>query len=408
MRRELMKSLKEKKVSVAFLLTAAVFVIQLVDLFFIKSDEDIFGDTFVARILGIVLIYVVSSMLEFHVKRRCFNGFGRIFELAYGVAFSLAPIVLVYAAELIYFKIKGFYHDVSLTLIPPNITKRGLYASLAIYAVALLVNVFFKELYRGFMLNQLFRRFGSNRSIYIQAALCVVLLIPYIIAAFADGGFDGKPTLDIVITVAASIAGVFISSLRWGFCYKVNGSLWMSLADHFVNTFIMTCVYFSPDRLPDKWLLVKSLVIQVISCVIFIPFYYRRERVNAEYKKEMKTRHDVLSAMNESENGIDEKTVSNNYLMMMNETEQNKRFGSIKQNEVLDFDREPGAYAKKYSPAYNEKTERNRHESNRDGKRSGGRKRKMRSTEAVPENAESISKLVDEYFKKQFDKNTFE
>lgn len=402
-----MKDLKDKKVSIAFLLTAAIFIIQAVDGFFIKSDNTIFGDTVVARALGLIMVLAASKMLKFHIGRRCLGRFGWFFELLYGVGFSLAPIVVIYAAELVYFKIKGFYSEISIFLLPPNSTERGLLLALAAYAFALIINVLFKELYRGFMLNQLCQKFGEKKSNYIQSIIFTLLSFLPIIGAFAEGKFKNTPTADVIITILASAAAVFVSSMRWGYYYRVNGSVWMAIADHFVNVLIMTCVYLSPDRLPDKWLLMKSLVIQLISCAIFIPFYYRRDRVNAEYEKEMKTRHDVLSAMNESEKNLDEKKASNNYLMMMNETEQAKKFGGIKENEILDFDRAPKEYSKGVTEIHSEHHAERKVKTEQKQPPDGKRRYRPRSTENVPESAESISKLVDEYFKKQFDKSTY-
>lgn len=402
-----MKDLKDKKISIAFLLTAIIFIIQAVDVFFIKSDNTIFGDTVIARALGLIMVLAASKMLKFHIGRRCLGRFGWFFELLYGVGFSLAPIIVIYASELGYFKIKGFYSEISIFLLPPNSTERGLLLALVAYAFALIINVLFKELYRGFMLNQLCQKFGEKKSNYIQSIIFTLLSFLPVIGAFAEGGFKNMPTADVAITILASAAAVFVSSMRWGYYYKVNGSVWMAIADHFVNMLIMTCVYLSPDRLPAKWLLVKSLVIQLISCVIFIPFYYRRDRVNAEYEKEMKTRHDVLSAMNESEKDLDEKKASNNYLMMMNETEQAKKFGGIKENEILDFDREPKEYSKGVAGIYSDHHTERKSNSEQKQPSDGKRHHRSRSTENVPENAESISKLVDEYFKKQFDKSTY-
>ncbi len=402
-----MKDLKEKRITITFFLTAFIFIIQAIDVFFIKSDNTIFGDTVIARVLGLFAVLAASKMLKFNIGRRCLGRFGWFFELIYGIGFSLAPIVLIYAAELIYFKIKGFYSDISIFILPPNSTEKGLIPAIAAYAFALIVNVVFKELYRGFMLNRLCKKLGEKKSNYVQSIIFTALSFLPAIGAFAEGGFKNMPKADVVITISASAAAVFVSSIRWGYYYKVNGSVWMEIADHFVNAFIMTCIYLSPDRLPDKWLLVKSLVIQLISCVIFIPFYYRRDRVNAEYEKEMKTRHDVLSALNESETELDEKKASNNYLMMMNETEQAKRFGGIKENEILDFDREPKAFSKGVAEIYSEPRRENRAKTEQKQSPDGKRHRRSRSTENVPKNAESISKLVDEYFKKQFDKSTY-
>ena len=402
-----MKDLKEKRITITFFLTAFIFIIQAIDVFFIKSDNTIFGDTVIARVLGLFAVLAASKMLKFNIGRRCLGRFGWFFELIYGIGFSLAPIVLIYAAELIYFKIKGFYSDISIFILPPNSTEKGLIPAIAAYAFALIANVVFKELYRGFMLNRLCKKLGDKKSNYVQSIILTALSFLPAIGAFAEGGFKNMPTADVVITISASAAAVFVSSIRWGYYYKVNGSVWMAIADHFVNAFIMTCIYLSPDRLPDKWLLVKSLVIQLISCVIFIPFYYRRDRVNAEYEKEMKTRHDVLSALNESETELDEKKASNNYLMMMNETEQAKRFGGIKENEILDFDREPKAFSKGVAEIHSEPRRENRVKTEQKQSNDGKRHRRSRSTENVPENAESISKLIDEYFKKQFDKSTY-
>ena len=150
-----MKNLKDKKIPIVFLLTAVIFTVQAVDVFFIKSDNTIFGDTIIARVLNLIMVLAASKVLDFHIGRRCLGRFGWYFELIYGVGFSLAPIVLIYAAELIYFKIKGFYNDISISVLPPNLAERGALVSLAIYAFALIINVLFKELYRGFMLRGL-------------------------------------------------------------------------------------------------------------------------------------------------------------------------------------------------------------------------------------------------------------
>lgn len=402
-----MKDLKEKRVSVALIVTALIFAFQAIDVFLIKSDGTIFADTIVARILGLITVIVAAKMLKFNIRRRCLNSYGWYFELLYGVGFSIAPLIVIYVSELVYFRINGFYKDVSIFMLAPDGRDSNLLLPLAVYAFALLFNVLFKEIYRGFMLNQLGKKLGAKWANVLQASICTLMSLIYVVRAFAENSFSGSKTVDIVITVLASTAATFISSMRWGYYYKVNGSIWMAIADHFVNIFVLTSIFFSPDRLPDKWLLIKSLVIQVISCIIFIPFYYKRDSVNAEYVKEMKTRHDVLSAMNESEENLDEETASNNFMMMMNESEQSKRFGRIKENEILDFDRKPREYSKGVLGTDSGRTEKERKSSDENKKPGSGKKRRMRSTESVPESAESISKLVDEYFKKNFDKHTY-
>lgn len=394
-----MNNNENKRNKVTILSVISIFVIYIVDIFLIKSDKTLFADSIVARIVGIVIIVFASKKIGYKLRKHCLGRYGWYFELAYGIGFSLAPIVAVYAAELVYFKIKGYYSEVIVSIYPPNMRGESLVAEFAIYIISLAVNVFFKEIFRGFLLDQLYPKFKAKKSNYLQAAMFTLMSFVPVIGILVNGEFGKMSTVDTVITIAASTCSCFISAVKWGYYYRVNGSVWMALADHFVNSFMMTCIYLSPDRLPDKWLLVKCVVVQIISCIIFIPFYYRRERSNAEYVKEMKTRRDVLSSMNESSETLDEKTMQKNYLMMMNETAQNKKFAGTKENEILDFDREPKDYSKEYLGGISEKSD---HLTKKHSK-----KYRSRTTENIPESSESISKLVDEYYKKQFDKYTY-
>lgn len=386
-----MKNKRERIKNALPIAVIAVFVAQIIDVFFIRCDETIFGDVIFARIAGIIITFIAAKKLGIRLKKRCLGRYGWYFELFYGIAFSVAPMLVVYAAELVYFKIKGYYSDLYISFYPPTTEGGSLAAELALYIFALLINVFFKEIFRGFLLNGLYKKYGSKKSIYIQGFIGTLLSLVLMVGMAVHGVFSERETVDVAIIITASLVSTFISSVKWGFYYKVNGSIWMAMADHFVNSFVMTCIYLSPDRLPDKWLLVKSLVVQVISCIIFIPFYYRRDRVNAEYAKEMKTRREVLSAMNESTPDLDEKSASDNYMMMMNETNQNRKFGESKNNEILDFDRNP----KEYSNSFFEDSVDATVKTSSDKK------------EDTAESSDSISKLVGEYFQKQFDKNTF-
>lgn len=386
-----MKNKRERIKNALPISVIAVFVAQIIDVLFIRCDETIFGDVIFARIAGIIITFIAAKKLGIRLKKRCLGRYGWYFELFYGIAFSVAPMLVVYAAELVYFKIKGYYSDLYISFYPPTTEGGSLAAELALYIFALLINVFFKEIFRGFLFNGLYKKYGSKKSTYIQGFISTLLSSVLMVGMAVHGVFSERETVDVAIIITASLVSTFISSVKWGFYYKVNGSIWMAMADHFVNSFVMTCIYLSPDRLPDKWLLVKSLVVQVISCIIFIPFYYRRDRVNAEYAKEMKTRREVLSAMNESTPDLNEKSASDNFMMMMNETNQNRKFGESKNNEILDFDRNPKEYSNSFFEDAVDATV----------KTSSDKK------EDTAESSDSISKLVGEYFQKQFDKNTF-
>ncbi len=163
----------------------------------------------------------------------------------------------------------------------------------------------------------------------------------------------------------------------------------MAIADHFVNSFVLSCVFFSKDGLPDKWLLAKALVVQLVSCMIFIPFYYRRDRANAEYAKEAKLRREVLSSMkNGSVEGGSE--ALDEMLLMMNDSNQNKKFGTSASNEIQSLDKSPAELSREFfeSSVGTRQTQ----------------KSSAASTDSTVNSEAEISKLVGNFFEQRINR----
>ena len=441
-----MKEKNKKNTEILIAAIVAVFAAHFIDAFLIKSSDSIFSDSIFARIIGLVIIFIAGKLMNKNIRKRCLGGFGWYFEILYGIIFAVVPLALAYGSELIYFRIKGFHRSIIVSFFPPNLQEgRSLGIAFAAFASALLLNVFFKELFRGFIMNRVFGRLSFRKTVLLQAV--IMTLLSSVTTLKNIDNFNGRELSDIVITLVASTAATFLSSVKWGYYYHVNGSVWMAIADHFVNSFVLTCVFLSPDRLPDRWLVVKAFVVQVISFLIFIPFYYQRDRINSEMAKEMKTRHDVLSSMNEATEDLDEEKASNNFMMMMNESVQNKKFPHEKETEIVDYDKTPENYSSSYLGDFansnskyeviepSGKTEiakeieewkksktivgidRTRRKSphSESAKHSESRnntghkkKRRMRSTQNITDSSESINKLIDEYYNKQMKKNTYD
>lgn len=375
--------MQNKKASVAFV-CVAMLVIQAADVFLIKSNRTVFGDYIVAKAVEFVLLLIAAKRMNFNIQKRCLNRYGSFFETLYGLIFSFASLFAVYGAELLYFKIVG-YTALDISFVPPNVRSAPLAAAFAAYTAALIFNVMFKEIFRGFLISQL----GENvrfRTVNItQAVLFTVFSSFTLISSWINGAFAENEFSELVLIVLSSVLGNFIGSMKWGFYYRVNGSVWMAFADHFLNNFALTCIFFSNDRLPDKWLLAKTLVVQILSCVIFAPFYYRRDRANAEIAKEMKIRREVLSSMRKnqgSNEAIDE------ILLMVNENNQNKKFGLSANNEIVGLEKSPSELSKSFFDASIGKRE----------------SEAAPSAENDKHNEAEISKLTEAFFEKQIKK----
>lgn len=327
---------KKAVVAVAVAIMLAIFA---ADVFFIKSNRTVFADYIAARAVELVVLLFTAKILKFNLNKRCLNRYGSYFELLYGILFSMASLLPVYGAELIYFKIVG-YKNLNVSFVLPGYGNGQTETALVAYIAALLINACFQEIFRGFFIAQ----FGVGRKFKainpLQACLCTAFSTVPFIAAWLEGDYGGKGSGELAMILGTSFLAGFIGAIKWGYYYRVNGSVWMAIADHFVNSFVLSCVFFSKDGLPDKWLLAKALVVQLASCVIFIPFYYRRDRANAEYAKEARLRREVLFSMkNRSADGDSE--ALDEMLLMMNDSNQNKKFGTSASNEIQSLDKSP-------------------------------------------------------------------
>jgi membrane protease YdiL (CAAX protease family) len=317
-----------KKEKIAVLFTIGVFAIQFVDIFFIHTNKSVFGDNLVARIIGIILVIVASKILDFDLKKYCFKSFGWLFEVLYGMMFAVVPIAFCFFLEYLYFRIKG-YTDLSLSFITPNFNYFGdsNYRILAIiaYALVLLIGVVFKEMYfRGFLITQLSGKYGIVKANVIQSLFYSCLSVPYILYSVINGNFKNYSILITIYIIIAYPVNNFICGMKWGFYYRINGTIWMAISDHFFNNFILTCVFISSDRLPEKWFIFEVFAVQIISCLLFIPFYIYRDKINMMAAEDAAIGLEILRAggdlytpeeekkLLESEDVINEQSLSEN------------------------------------------------------------------------------------------------
>ena len=391
-----MSNSQNKKTIIAFISAAAVMLIHIADVFVLKTGQRFLPQYILAGVFGTVIAFTAAAMQKDNLRKRCLGSYGRFFELLYGAGFSAAALVTVYVAEFIYLRLKG-YGGTGLSVGAPG--GSGI-KMLALFAVLLAVNIFFEEVFRGYLICQLYEKFGFKRSNLFQAFFFTVFgLVPAIYLTLS-GGLQGK---NVTVYIVSTICAAFIGSMKWGFYYRVNGSVWMAGADHFITAFILSCVTLSASASKDIWFMIRIPIAQLVSSAMFVPFYYRRDRYNSEMEKEIRTSREVLAAMRKGE---DDGTVSddstNNIFMLINETNQNRKFAGTAENEVMDLDRDPAAFSEGFFGNVMDNTLKTDVDLSR---KADGEKGK--ETTNISESSGDISKLVGDFFENQFNKNTF-
>lgn len=413
----------DKKIKTAWLVTLAVMLFQLVDVFLFNSHIKILSGNICSQIISLIFIIIFSRFLKFNLRKLCFDTYGWYFEILYGAVFSITPIAIVYLFKFVYFHYRG-YENLELTFNPPgleNIAFDNIYLISLFYAVLLLLVAFFKEIfYRGYLITQLTEKFGVNKSIFIQAFIYLFSFVPTIIFYFVKGQFEFHGPLMSVFLICGHLFLNLLSGIKWGVFYKINGTVWMSVADHFINNFLTTSLYFTEHRLPEKWILIELIAIQLLSIAMFVPFYYHRDRMNKITAEEIAVTKEAMSMtvdnytpsivrkkITDANGNIDrideeifkyEEPVSYKDISMPTEETLTESVGGYSiedkhlgyDTEVVSHDSHPSQKSQQY---FNDMI--------------GRQEASVAKENNENSNADNISGLVQNYFKKNFDKHTF-
>ena len=425
--------MKKNKIVLLYIAVFAILFMQIVDDFFIPWQGTLLGDNVIARIVGIVVAIIASVLMKLNIRNVCFRSYNWLFELIYGIAYAAIPVAIFFGVEYAALSLKGYEH-LKLNVLFPNtndgMSIKGTLLAMGIFAATMLLEAVFKELFfRGLLITKFKEVYSYQKAIVMQALLFTSLIIPSIIKEVMSGELKGENTITIASVALCSILVEFLSGAKWGMYYRVNSTLWMSTADHFVNHMFLQCLYVTYSPMPLKWSVVEALAVQIISILLFLPLYFTRDRINEENAIEAKVQRELaglhvdnyspspirhymenMSATRREENARKrniprlenmpipqdrlEEPVS---LRDFGLTESNKNTGSSKIN-IGSFTTSPNEITKAFFEEVKDKSFKtgksdNNNEQKNDTDFTGG--------------ADNISKLVSEYFDNDFKKHTF-
>ncbi len=424
---------ENKRVKIAYILCVAVLAFQVIDVFFLHNNESFLVTNIVSRIFGILLAMSVSAVMRLSLKRFCFKSYGWFFDVLHGVVFSVLPILIVYTSKYFYFRYRG-YENLVLTFRPSGMANdlnsdKFMFYLLLYIATLLIISVFKEVFYRGFLITQLSGKYGVYKSIVIQSVIYTISFVPTFVNYIITGKFDSQGPIMTVFLICGHLFYNFLAGFKWGMFYKVNGTVWMSVTDHFLTNFILSSFFFTDNRLPEKWYIIEVVAVEILSVIISVPFYMRRDKMNeiaaAEYalsKEAMKMGVDTYSPsmvrkridglLNQrdafadghkiaDEESIFEEPVSLNVVDMPTQEDltlsvrgyaiDDSQFNY--NTQVDNHDSEPSERSKAFFNKYmGSSSEENAEQDNNND---------------TSDNAEGISKLVSEYFNENFNRHTF-
>ena len=252
------------------------YIFRILEYFILRTDKTFFGEAFIHKILGIIILYIVAKSMSFNCENISFTRKKAIFYLGQGLLFGIFIYIISYGIEILInishgqFKSLEFY--VSTYSVEGNIGKQTAIIFFVICILGNIINVIMEEgIFRG-----LFQKLFEQKYNFLPSAILSSLLFGFwhVIAplrSYYDGtiSFEEMFINIIILVVTSTLVG-----LKFSMMTKLTGSLYMSMGDHFVNNTIINVLHIvSKDGSIDKLLVMRISIAQTLSFLIVLIYF---------------------------------------------------------------------------------------------------------------------------------------
>ena len=242
----------------------------------LRMDETFFGENFINKLFGIFVIWFVLKILQWKWSDIGFTDSGIVRGILWGFSLSAAVYLVAYAVEILILKNRGEHVQFGFFTMGFSLTgaaeiHRG--AGFILMCVFFnIVNVFMEEgTFRGLFYEIIRTDHPAKTAMLIQALLFGIWHIVTPLHNLIDGDLNlvGFIGLSVGYIILAGIMGI-----KWALLYRMTGSLYMGMADHFFNNCIATnLLHLTTESGTDELMIVRVLIAQLLSFAVVILFW---------------------------------------------------------------------------------------------------------------------------------------
>lgn len=258
-----------------------IFVIcslaRLFEYFYIRTDETFLSENFLHKLFGILLLWGILSICKLRWKDIGFSPDGIVSGIGKGLLFGLVCSVFAYAIEsltlfFLHRNVHLSFYASGFSLTSEKVSQAGI---LFIFLSVLfnLINVWMEEgVFRG-LFTKILEGISYRRSLFFIAFLFGIW---HLVMPFRDF-LQGESSLTNLIVMGIGyviLAGMM--SIKWSLLYKMTGSLWFGLGDHFFNNLASNLVHVVSNSEADSLQIVRILLWQLLSFAIVLWGYQKR------------------------------------------------------------------------------------------------------------------------------------
>lgn len=252
-------------------------VARLIEYFYIRTDETFLSENFLHKLFGILLLWGVLSICKLRWKDIGFSSDGTVSGIGKGLLFGLVCSVFAYAVECIvllflHCNVHLSFYASGFSLTNEKVSQAGILLILS-SVVFNLINVWMEEgVFRG-LFTKILEGISYRKSLFFIAFLFGIWHLVMPLRDYIQGESS------LVNLIAMGIGYVILAgmmSIKWSLLYKMTGSLWFGLGDHFFNNLALNLVHVVSNSEADSLQIVRILLWQLLSFAIVLWVYQKK------------------------------------------------------------------------------------------------------------------------------------
>lgn len=247
----------------------------------LRIDETVLGENFINKLFGILVLFIVLRCLKWKWADIGFAKTGSIRNIGLGLLIAICAFFISYSAEVLILKSQG--HDIGFGIFTTGFSLTGeapVHTGIGFILMCIffnIINVIMEEgIFRGLFYHIVCIDHSMKYAMLLQAFLFGVWHIVTPLHNLADGdiNFGSFVALGIGYIILAGMMGI-----KWGLLYRLTGSLYAGMADHFFNNCIATnLLHVVTETGTDEMMLVRVVIAQLLSFAVVLLVWKRRKK----------------------------------------------------------------------------------------------------------------------------------
>lgn len=269
-----------KPLLLIFIVYAACFLFRIIEYLFVRTDQTFLGEAFVHKLAGIIILVLTARYYTISLKDAGFPVKKMWIYILYGFLLGILAFIPAYAVEF-YLQNRNEVSALAFYVSSYTISgNKGNQTALIFFSICIagnILNVLMEEgVFRGLFITLAQRKYTFLKSALLSSMLFGIWHTIGPVRSFLNGDMNAAHACAAaaVLVISSGIVGFKFCLLR-----DITGSVWMSMADHFVNNTIVNILHVTTSTGADEFMMVRISIAQTISFLIVLCIYLKRRRI---------------------------------------------------------------------------------------------------------------------------------